>query len=89
MLFFVVGDLATTTIGLSTDLATEAGPIVAFVVDRYGLTAMIPLKAAAVAICVVLWKVTPDRYARGVPLGMAAIGLLVTAWNASILIVAL
>lgn len=89
LFFFVIGDLVTTAIGLSTEVAAEAGPVVRFVIERYGLAATVPLKASAVAVCVGLWRITPDRYARGVPLGMAAVGLLATAWNISILAAAL
>lgn len=88
-LFYVIGDLATTAVGLSTGVATEAGPVVGPLVDRYGLAVTVPIKAAVVVGCVLLWKATPDRYASGVPLGMAAVGVLVTAWNLSILAVAL
>lgn len=88
-LFFVIGDLATTAVGLSTGVATEAGPVVGPIVDQYGLAVTVPLKATAVACCVLLWWVTPERYAQGVPIGTAAVGVLVTAWNVSILAVGL
>lgn len=85
VLFFVVGDLVTTAVGLSTDVAREAGPLVGVVIERYGLLATVPIKLAFVAAFAVVWKVLPERYATGVPLGMAAVGVVVTAWNAAIL----
>lgn len=88
LVFFVVGDLLTTWIGLSGGGVAEVGPLVGPLLDQYGLLAMLPLKAVAVGACYLLWRVTPDPYSVGVPLGLGVFGVLVTGWNAGVLVVA-
>ena len=88
VLFFVLGDLLTTGIGLHNGGVAEVGPLVGPILDRYGLAAMLPLKAAAVAVCYVLWRVTPDPHSVGVPLGLGVFGVLVTGWNTGVILVA-
>lgn len=85
--FFVVGDILTTGIGLQAGGVAEVGPLVGPILDRYGLLAMFPLKFAAIGVCYVLWRMTPDPYAVGVPLGLASFGVLVTSWNTGVLFV--
>ena len=88
ILFFVVGDLATTAIGLSGGGVAEVGPLVGPILDRHGLLAMVPLKLLAVGVCYALWRLAPRPHAVGVPLGLACFGVLVTSWNTGVLFVA-
>ena len=87
--FFVVGDLLTTAVGLVHGGAAEAGPVVAPLLEAYGLVAMLPLKVLAVLVCVALWRLSLRPHAVGVPLGLAAFGVLVTGWNLGVLLVTL
>lgn len=80
VLFFGIGDVATTAVGLSVG-AIEAHPILGHVVEEYVLLAMVPLKAGAFALCYGVWCLSPPRLRVGVPLGLTLVGLIVTAWN--------
>ena len=88
VVFFVVGDLLTTGVGLLGGGVAEVGPVVGPILDQYGLLAMFPLKLLAVGACYAIWRVTPAPYAIGVPLGLAMFGVLVTSWNTGVLLVA-
>lgn len=89
LLFFGAGDLLTTGIGLASGSAAEVGPFVLHLIEQYGLAAMPPMKAVAFLCCYGLWRVTPRPQAVGVPLGLAVLGVLVTAWNTLILSLAM
>ena len=80
-LFFCVGDVLTTHVGLSMYGVVEAGPLVAPVLREHGLVAMVALKGVTVGLFYVVAQVIPEPHAVGVPLGLAIIGVLVTAWN--------
>lgn len=86
ILFFGVGDLVTTTVGLTAGTATEVGPVVSMVVDRYGLAAVVGVKTGALLLGALLWRLTPDPYDVGVPAGLALVGVVVTGWNTWVLL---
>ena len=81
LLFFCVGDVVTTHVGLSMHGVVEAGPLVAPVLREYGLAAMVVLKAVTVGVFYGVAQAIPEPHAVGVPLGLAIVGVLVTAWN--------
>lgn len=83
--FFCVGDLATTHVGLSIPGIVEAGPVVAPLLREHGLVAMIGLKGATVGVAYGVARVAPHPQALGVPLGLALVGVCVTAWNLVVL----
>lgn len=87
VLFFVLGDLVTTGVGVFTGGVAEVGPVVAPLMEAYGLAIMVPLKLLAVGLCYLVWRVTPAPHAVGVPLGLAVLGVLVTGWNVGVLLV--
>ncbi len=80
-----VGDLLTTLFGLYGSRATEAGVVAAALVEGYGIAAVIPLKVGSLVLFYLLWRVAPRPHAVGVPLGLAALGGALTAWNAFVL----
>ncbi|MEF8841822.1 MAG: hypothetical protein V5A62_09390 [Haloarculaceae archaeon] len=80
-LFFCVGDVVTTHVGLSIHGVIEAGPVVAPVLREYGLAAMFGLKGATLALFYGLYRVVPDPQSIGVPFGLALVGVFVTGWN--------
>lgn len=88
ILFFGFGDLITTTVGLVTGWAAEAGLLAAMTIAEFGLASMLPLKLAAFAVCYLLWRLASDPHRVGVPLGLVALGVLVTAQNLYVLVVA-
>jgi len=86
--FFIIGDLLTTSVGLSLGQVTEAGPIVEPIVYRYGLPGMVALKLAVVGFAYLAWRLVPDPERVGIPIGLLFVGALVTVWNALVLFVA-
>lgn len=85
VLFFVVGDLVTTSIGLSVEHVQEVGPMARFAVERFGFGAVVLLKAGTLLVCVGVWRVIPSPYDAGVPAGLTALGVAVTGWNAMVI----
>lgn len=85
IVFFGVGDLVTTGIGLRFERVIEVGPLAAVVLQSYGIETLVPLKLLTLALCYGLWRVTPAPHDVGVPLGLAALGVLVTLWNTYVL----
>lgn len=87
VLFFVGGDVLTTTVGLLRGGVAEVGPLVAPLMAEYGLAVMVPMKVLALVVCVGLWRLAPDPHSVGVPLGLAVFGVLVTGWNVGVILV--
>lgn len=85
VLFFVGGDIATTSVGLSLGPIVELGPVVKPLISRHGLVAMVALKGAVVGACYCLYCCVPNRHNTGIPLGLAAVGVLVTGWNLALI----
>ncbi|QSG07773.1 putative membrane protein [Halapricum desulfuricans] len=88
ILFYGVGDVVTTTVGLGMEGLTEAGPLLAFLIEQYDLdvaatfVAAVGVKAAFLGGCYAVWKRLPRPQCVSVPLGLSLVGIPVTAWNA-------
>ena len=85
VLFFGIGDVVTTYIGLGLDGVSEQHPIGVLLLDQYGLIAMVGLKLLAFCGFFVLWRYARRPYSLGVPLGLALLGAAITAWNLHII----
>lgn len=85
LVFFCVGDVLTTHVGLSVDGVVEAGPVVAPLLRAYGLAGMVGLKTATVGLFYGVARLLPEPYSIGVPLGLALVGVFVTVWNLFVL----
>jgi len=81
VLFFGVGDVVTTSVGLRMDRVVEAGPVVAPLIEAHGTAAMILLKLGVFGVCCLAYRRVPVPSRLGIPLGLAAWGALVSAWN--------
>ena len=81
VLLYGVGDTATTLWGLESGGIAEAGPIARPLIEAYGPRALIAVKAAVFGSFYLVWigLRTPGRVA--VPLALALVGGVVTAWN--------
>ena len=86
VLFYGVGDAVTTVAGIRADSATEAGPVALSALASGGVAGFLLVKLLFIGVCFALWRVvrTPGRVA--VPLALAVAGLLVTAWNLTVLV---
>lgn len=85
VLFYGVGDAVTTVAGLRADAAAEAGPLALFALAGGGVAGFLLAKLLFIGVCFALWRAvrTPGRVA--VPLALAVAGVLVTAWNLTVL----
>jgi hypothetical protein len=81
LLFFCVGDVVTTHVGLSIHGVVEMGPLVAPVLREHGVAAMVVLKGTTVGLFYGAAQAIPEPHAVGIPLGLAIVGVLVTGWN--------
>lgn len=82
---FVLGDIVTTSIGLGRSGVVESQPIAAHLFQYSVIGTMITLKLAVVGGCYLVWRRVPRPHRVGIPLGLAALGILVTAWNLFVL----
>ena len=87
--FFVVGDVVTTVVGLRLPGVVERNPAVVALLGEHGFAAMVALKALVVSVAYLVYRVAPHPHAVGIPLGFAAIGVAVTGWNLVVLATAL
>lgn len=88
ILFFGVGDSATTGLGLTIEGVAEHSPTVGPHLHEYGLQALIAMKSALLVGGFLLWRAVPRPHSVGVPLGLAFVGVVVTGWNMGVLVVA-
>jgi len=83
---FGVGDVVTTAVGLGMVGVVEANPLLLASLRPVTLGTMIALKLAVFAGCYVFWRRLPQPHAVGVPLGLAVVGVLVTARNVHVVV---
>lgn len=79
--FFVLGDVATTSVGVTLPGVVELGPVLAQFTVPYLYVVMVALKAAVAVSCYLVWRAMPEPYCAGIPLGLAAVGVAATGWN--------
>ena len=83
--FFICGDLVTTFVGLRLPTVVEAGPVTTWLVTGYGVGLIIPIKLGVVAGLYGLSRLVPRPHSVGVPLGLCALGVVVTVWNGAVI----
>jgi hypothetical protein len=81
LLLYGVGDTVTTLWGLSTGGVAEAGPVARPLIEAYGHSALVGIKAVVFPAFYAVWRLlrTPGRVA--VPFALAVVGAVVTGWN--------
>ncbi|MEF8779632.1 MAG: hypothetical protein V5A46_02985 [Haloferacaceae archaeon] len=81
VLLYGVGDAVSTFVGLSLGGVAEAGPIAAPAMIGFGHAGLLAVKVAVFLSFLGVWAAlrTPARAA--VPLALATVGGLATAWN--------
>jgi hypothetical protein len=87
--FFGVGDVVTTGIGIGIGGVAESNPLIAPLLQQYGFTALGALKLGMLGGRYLVWRQLSRPHCVGIPLGLTFVGVLVTAWNFHIVILAL
>lgn len=86
---FGAADIVTTWVGITMFGAIEANPVVASLMESYGLLVMVPLKLAIVAFAAGASRLFPREWRGYFPLVLAVTWGFVTLWNLSHLALAL
>ncbi|RLM90795.1 hypothetical protein D3D02_03260 [Halobellus sp. Atlit-38R] len=89
IVFFLLGDSLTTFVGYQMHTVVEASPVAAWFISTYGILLLVPVKVAVVCGFYGLYRVTPRPHDIGVPLGLCALGFVVTVWNSAVIVAAL
>ena len=81
VLLYGIGDTVTTFWGVSTGGVAEAGPVAGPLMEAYGRTGLLIIKAVVFPLFYFAWRLlrSPGRVA--VPLALALVGGVVTGWN--------
>lgn len=87
--FFGVGDLVTTVIGYSITGVTELSPVISVLLNQHALLTLTTLKTVVIGAFFAIWKYASLPYAVGIPLGLSILGVVVTLWNTSVILLAL
>lgn len=85
VLFFGVGDLVTTAIGLGVGGVSEGSPIAALLIQQYGPAVMVLPKLVVFGGSYAIWRLVPEPHRLGSPLALAVLGVAVTFWNILVL----
>jgi len=86
---FGIGDVVTTVVGLALVGVVEANPLARPVIRELGVFAMISLKVLVFGLAAVAWRWTPHPYSEGIPIGLATLGVTLSVWNVTVVVVAL
>jgi hypothetical protein len=88
VVFFLVGDIATTLVGLQLHTIVEASPVAAWLINAHGLPLILPVKVLVVGGFYGMYRAVPHPHSIGVPLGLCALGFVVTVWNGAVIVAA-
>lgn len=86
ILFFGIGDLVTTSIGIQASHVAETGTLQEPLLQQFGLVSVPGLKLAVFAGFFGCWRFIPSPHNLGVPLALTTVGALVTVWNAVVIV---
>lgn len=84
VVFYGIGDVVTTSVGLQLDGVYEAGPVAGVLIENFGLVSMLAVKVGLLVGFYLLWRSTTRPYRVGVPLGLAVVGVVVVWWNLTV-----
>jgi len=82
LVFFGIGDMVTTAIGLSTLRVVEANPVYADVSYSH----MLFMKFFTFSVFYLAYRYVPKDIRLGMPLGLSVLGIVVTVWNSYVIL---
>lgn len=88
LLFFGLGDLTTTSVGIQLSQVMEVGPVQAPLLEQFGMISVPGLKVAVFAFFYAIWRLISEPHNIAVPVALTVVGIAVTAWNSIILLIA-
>jgi hypothetical protein len=88
VVLFVVGDLLTTFVGLQLPTVVEASPVATWLINGYGLELIFPVKLGVFVGLYGFSRIVPRPHSIGVPLGLCALGFVLTVWNGAVIVAA-
>jgi uncharacterized membrane protein len=80
-----VGDIVTTHIGLQEQGIVESNPIAEAIYDAAGTPGMMIVKLLLLLIALEIYRVHPDDYRKGIPIGFALLGIVIVINNVLVL----
>lgn len=86
VVLYGVGDFVTSSVGIGTGRAAEAGPVAVGLVDHYGLVGLLALKVGTFALAYAVWRLARASDRVAVPLALVVVGAAVTLWNLLVLL---
>jgi len=86
ILFFGIGDLVTTSVGIRASHVAETGTLQEPLLQQFGLVSVPGLKLAVFAGFFACWRLIPSPHNIGVPLALTTVGALVTVWNVVVIL---
>jgi len=89
VLFFGVGDVVTTAVGLQIGGVVETSPVLSAAEGPAIYPTMVGLKLLVFGGWYLLWRVTPAPYRVGAPLGLAILGVAATTLNLVVVLTAI
>jgi len=81
LVFYGIGDTATTLYFIHSGLGVEGNALVAPALEATGLWILVPWKAAAIGLFYGWYRLVPDDVSIGVPIGLTLLGAFLTGWN--------
>ena len=81
VLFFVLGDVVTTSVGLSMAGIAERNEVLKPVIENSGMAGMVGLKAVIVGGGYLLTRALPRPQKFAIPAGLLIVGVSVSVWN--------
>lgn len=81
LFFWVIGDVVTTIVGITSFGLSEANLIPIHVISIAGLGALIPFKVISTLPCILAYKLLPKPFAYIVPIEMTVLSSVVVVSN--------
>ena len=87
VIFFVITDLVTTMYAITYTPIIEGNPLPATAIDRYGVWILPLIKGIFTGGMYGFYRIIPDPYRIGIPIGLVSIGIPITVWKTYLLLI--
>lgn len=87
ILLFGAGDIITTFFGIYIKNLGEINLIPSIILDKLGIQGLLLLKIITIYIFYILWRILPQKYRIGIPIGITITGTAIITHNLYILLI--